>query len=153
MPQMQEPEGRSYNEAYPESAGYRAYQDHDQAEWSQDQYASQQKLRPEAEAKLSTINYVMATLSLVASSLIMALSIALVTLTANIFGRTIGTGVTSILPDRVFGIIIAGFVVSLILLVFAIAGFVFSIIQLSIMQKKINGANRSWNGYRHRPHN
>lgn len=156
MPQMQEPERQSYNEAYPESAGYRAYQGNEQADWSQYQYASQQKLRPENEAKLGIINYVMAIMSVVASALIMALSVALVALTANIFGRTIGAGTTSILPNGVFGIIIAGFVVSLILLLCAIAGFVFATIQLSIMQKKlkkVSGSSWSNSSYRHRPHN
>src|SRR5713226_9042480 len=130
MQLMQEPEGRSYREGYPQSTGYPPYQDDEQAGWSRPQYDSQQKLQPESEAQLSTTNVVLAILSVVASSLIMGLSIALVALTANSFGRTIGAGVTDILPNGVFGTIIASFVISLILLLFSIAGFVFSLIQL-----------------------
>lgn len=136
MQQMQGPEGRSYNEGYSQPDGYPTYQDSKQAGWSQPQYGSQQKLQTESGARLSTVNLVMAILSLVASSLIMALSIALVALTANIFGRTIGAGAVAALPDKVFGIIIASFIISLILLIFSIAGFVFSIVQISIMGKK-----------------
>src|SRR6266700_3272316 len=51
MQQMQEPEGRSYNEGYPESAEYPTYQDGEQAGWSRPQYESQQKLQPESEAQ------------------------------------------------------------------------------------------------------
>jgi hypothetical protein len=153
---MQEPEGRSYNEGYPESAGYPPYQDDEQAGSSRPQYESQQKLQPESEAKLSTTNSVLAILSVVASSLIMGLSIALVALTANIFGRIIGAGVTDMLPNSVFGIIIASFVISLVLLLFSIVGFVFSTIQLSIMVKKlkrVRGAAKSRPGYQNRPNN
>ncbi len=156
MQQMQEPEGRSYNEGYPESAGYPTYQEDEQAGWSQPQYESQQKLRTESEAKLSTTNSVLAILSVVASSLIMGLSIALVALTANIFGRIIGAGVTGVLPNSVFGIIIASFVISLILLLFSIAGCVFSTIELSIIVKKlkrVSGTAKSRHGYQSRPHN
>ena len=137
MQQMQGPEDRSYNEGYSQSVEYPTYQDEEQSGGSRPQYESQQKLQPESKMKLSTTNYVMAILSLVASSLIMGLSIALVALTANIFGRVIGAGVVSILPHSVFGIIIASFVISLILLLSSIAAFVFSIIQLSIMVKKL----------------
>ena len=134
MQYMQEPEGRSYDEGYPESAGNSANQDDQQARWSQPQYQSQQKLQP--EARLGTTNLVLAILSEVASSVIMGLSIALVALTANIFGRVIATGVANTLPYGVFGISIAGFVIALILLLFSIAGFVFATIQLAIMTRK-----------------
>ena len=140
MQQMQEPEGRSYNQGYPTS------QDDEQARWSRPQYESQQKLQPESEAKLSTSNSVMAILSVVASSLIMGLSIALVALTANIVGRTIGAGVTDILSNSIVGIIIAISVISLLLLLLSITGFVFSTIQLSMMVKKlkrVRGMGRS----------
>jgi len=140
MQQMQEPEGRSYNQGYPTS------QDDEQARWSRPQYESQQKLQPESEAKLSTSNSVMAILSVVASSLIMGLSIALVALTANIVGRTIGAGVTDILSNSIVGIIIAISVISLLLLLLSITGFVFSTIQLSMMVKKlkrVRGTGRS----------
>ena len=96
----------------------------------------------------------MAILSVVASSFIMGLSIALVALTANIFGRTIGAGVTDILPESVFGIIIASFVISLLLLLCSITGFVFSTIQLSMMVKKlkrVRGAAKSRPRYQNRP--
>lgn len=136
MQQMQEPEGRPYNEGYSQSTGYPVYQDDEQARWSQLRDDSQQKLQPENGTKLSTINVVLAILSVVASSFIMAFSITLVTLTANIFGRTIGVGAIKMLSNSVFGIIIASFVFSLILLLFSIAGFVFSVIQLSIIGKK-----------------
>jgi len=56
MQHMQEPEGRSYNEGYPESTGYPTEQDNEQAEWSRSQYESGQKLQPESEAQLSTTN-------------------------------------------------------------------------------------------------
>ncbi len=140
MQQMQEPEGRSSNQGYPTS------QDDEQARWSRPQYESQQKLQPESEAKLSTSNSVMAILSVVASSLIMGLSIALVALTANIVGRTIGAGVTDILSNSIVGIIIAISVISLLLLLLSITGFVFSTIQLSMMVKKlkrVRGMGRS----------
>jgi hypothetical protein len=141
MQEMQEPQRQAYNEGYPESVGYPAdKEENSQAGWSRPQDESQQKLQPESEAKLSTTNHVLAILSVVASSCIMALSIALVALTANIFGRTIGAGVTNILPDKVFGLIIASFVISLIVLLFSIAGFVFATIQLSIMQEKLQRA-------------
>ena len=148
MQYMQEPEGRSYNEGYPESSGNPTNQDDEQARWSQPQYQSQQKLQP--EARLSTTNFVLAILSVVASSVIMGLSISLVALTANIFGRIIATGVTNILPYGVFGISIAGFVIALILLLFSIAGFVFSVIQLSLIagkRKRARGIGRSRRGY------
>jgi uncharacterized membrane protein len=144
MQYMQEPEGRSYNEGYPESAGNPINQDDEQARWSQPQYQSQQKLQP--EARLGTANLVLAILSVVASSVIMGLSIALVALTANIFGRIISSGVANLLPYGIFGISVAGFVISLILLLFSIAGFVFSIVQLAIMTRKrrrARGAVRS----------
>jgi uncharacterized membrane protein len=134
MQYMQEPEGRSYNEGYPEAAGNPINQDDEQARWSQPQYQSQQKLQP--EARLGTANLVLAIMSVVASSVIMGLSIALVALTANVFGRIIAAGVVNTLPYGVFGISVAGFVIALILLLFSIAGFVFSIVQLSIMTKK-----------------
>ena len=156
MQHMQEPDGRSSNEGYPESAGYSTSQDDEQAGWSWPQYESQQKLQPESEAKLSTTNAVLAILSVVASSLIMGLSIALVVLTASIFGRTIGAGVTDVLPDGVSGLIIASFVISLILLLFSIAGFVFSTIQLAMIEKKlqrVRGAAKSRSGYPNRPYN
>ncbi|GCE31801.1 hypothetical protein KDA_72850 [Dictyobacter alpinus] len=141
MSQMQEPERQSYKEWSSESVGYGAYQGKEQAEWPQSQYDSQQKLRPDNDATLSTTNYVMAILSVVASSLIMALSIALVALTANVFGRTVGSGMTAGLPEGVFGLIIASFVVALVLLVFSIAGYVFSVVQISIIQKKLRKKN------------
>lgn len=141
MQEMQEPQRRAYNEGYPESVGYLAdEEDGGQAGRSRPKYESQQKLQPESEAKLSTTNFVLAIQSVVASSLIMALSIALLALTANIFGRTIGEGVTDILPNGVYGIIIASFIISLLLLLFSIAGFVFSVIQLSLMGKKRKSA-------------
>ncbi len=154
MQQMQGPEGRSYNEGYLESVEYPTSQNDEQAAWSRSQYESQQKLQPESEAKLSTTHFVMTILSVVASSLIMGLSIALVALTANIFGRTIGAGVTDILPESVFGIIIASFVISLLLLLCSITGFVFSTIQLSMMVKKlkrVRGAAKSRPRYQNRP--
>ena len=148
MQYMQEPEGQSYNEGYPESAGNPINQDNEQAGWSQPQYTSQQKLQP--EARLGTANLVLAILGVVASSVIMGLSIALVALTANIFGRIIAAGVTNTLPYGIFGISIAGFVIALIVLLFSIAGFVFATIQLAIMTRKrrrARGIGRSRRGY------
>jgi hypothetical protein len=136
MQQMQEPERQAYNEGYPESTGYQTYQDDEQAGGSQPQYESQQKLQPERAAKLSTTSYVMAILGVVASSLIMGLSIALVALTANIFGKVIGAGITDTLPYNVFGMIIGSFVVSLLLLLISIAGYVFSIILITGLSKQ-----------------
>ncbi len=147
MQQMPEPEGKSYNEGYLNSTQSSAYSYDEQSRRSQRQYESQQKLRTESEAKLSTTNLVLAIMGVVTSSLIMGLSIALVALTANIFGRILSAGVTEILPDRVFGIIIAAFIVSLILLLFSIAGFVFSVVQLSLIRKKLKhllNIDRSW---------
>lgn len=137
MQQMQDPEGRSYQAGNVESARYPNYQESEQADWASPQHENQQRLRTESNAKLSTTNYVMAIWSMVASSLIMGLSIALVALTANMFGRTIWAGITDALPYYIFNIIIASFVVSLILLFVSIAGFVFSTIQLSMIVKKL----------------
>src|SRR5262245_34135517 len=132
MQEMQEPQRRGYNEEYLESVGYPADEEKSgQSGWARPPYESQQKILPESEGKLSTTNYVLAIQSLIASSIIMGLSIALLSLTANIFGKTVGTGATDTLPNGVFGLIIASFVVSLILLLFSIAGYVFSIIQIS----------------------
>jgi len=142
MQQMQEPEGRSYNSGYPESAEYPRYQDNEQTEWSQPQYAGQQKLQPEGEVKLSKINSVMAILSVIASSFIMGLSIALTTLTTEMLVKAGG-------PNYTTSIVIASFVISLILLLCSIAGFVFSTIQLALIQKKLKhakGTARSWRG-------
>jgi hypothetical protein len=150
MQQMQGPERQAYNEGYPESTGYQTYQDDEQVGGSQPQYESQQKMQPERAAKLSTTSYVMAILGVVASSLIMGLSIALVALTANIFGKVIEAAITDTLPYNVFGMIIGSFVVSLILLLISIAGFVFSIIQiaaLSKQRKRARRATRSRPGY------
>jgi hypothetical protein len=128
MQQMQEPEGRSSNEGYPESAGYLTDQDDEQARRSPPQYESQQELQPESEAKLSRTNYVIATYSLTASSFIMALSMALVAFFA--------TATTDRLPNGVFSML-------LILLLLSIAGFVLSTIQVSnivMKQKRVRGA-------------
>lgn len=133
---MQEPQRHVYAQGYQESVGYPANEDiGGQAGWIGSQYEGHQKLQPESEAKLSTTNYVFAILSMVASQLIMFLSIALFVLTAKIFSGTVGVGAISGLPNGVAGMIIAGFVVSLILLLFSIASFVFSVIQASSVQK------------------
>ncbi|MBA2391239.1 MAG: hypothetical protein H0V70_00660 [Ktedonobacteraceae bacterium] len=134
MQNMQEPEGRSYNQGYSESAGNPTSQDDEQARWSQPQYGRQQKVQP--EARISTTNFVLAVLGLVTSEVIMGLSIALLALTANIFGKTVAAGATAMLPYGVADIIIGAFVVALILLIFSIAGFVFSTIQLAIIARK-----------------
>ena len=140
MQQMQEPEGRSYNEGYPESAGYPTDQDDEQARRSRSQYESQQKLQPESEAKLSRTNYVMAAYSLTASSFIMSLSIALVAISGTTTDR---------LPNGVFGML-------LILLLFSIAGFVFSTVQvlnMVIKLKRVRGVAKSRPGYQNRSNN
>lgn len=133
---MQEPQRHVYAQGYQESAGYPANEDiGGQAGWIGSQYEGHQKLQLEGEAKLSTTNYVFAVLSMVASQLIMFLSIALLGVTATIFARTVGVGAISGLPNEVAGMIIAGFVVSLVLLFFSIASLVFSIIQVASIQK------------------
>lgn len=140
MQEMQEPQRRTYNEGYPEAGGYSA---DEEADWAQPQYDSQQKLQPERDVKLSTTNYVLAILSTVASQIIMFLSFAVFALTANIFGRTVGAGATSGLPGGLTGVIIGGFVVSLILLLFSITGFILSVTQIAIIQKKRNQAREA----------
>ncbi len=133
---MQEPQRHAYTEGYQESVGYPANEDiGSQTGWRGSQYEGHQKLQPESEAKLSTTNYVFAILSVVASQLILSLSLALVGLTATIFASTVGAGATYGPPNEVAGVIIAGFVISLILLLFSIASLVFSAIQLSSIRK------------------
>jgi hypothetical protein len=140
MQQMQEPEGRSYNEGYPESAGYPTDQDDEQARRSRSQYESQQKLQPESEAKLSRTNYVMAVYSLAASSAIMSLSIAL---------SAISLTTTDRLSNGVFAML-------MILLPTSIAGFVFSTVQavnIQIKLKRVRGVAKSRPGHQNRSTN
>src|SRR5690349_94698 len=125
MQQMQEPEGRGYSEGYQIEPEYSMYdgkqQGEEYAEQPRPQYendeSSQQKIRPSSKASLT-----LAILSIVASAIIMGCAIALVALSAVTFAHSVEL-------DQVFGPMIASLVLSIILLAFSVAAFVFSIVQ------------------------
>jgi len=130
MQQMQEPEGQAYN------AGYQAESDYSEPE--QEQIESpyqpyeggafqQQKLHPPRKASM-----VLAVLSIIASSIIMACAIVLFVMTLITFISSIHGEV----PTHITVLIFISFIFSILLFVCSIPAFVFSIIQATLMRKQ-----------------
>jgi hypothetical protein len=134
---MQDPEERAYSGTYrgdpvgPEYGSSQFSEEYTKEGESQYQTGEwgQQKLQPTSRSEQA--QRAMAIMLMIVTSVIMAISIALFAL--SVTNLAIGSGIA--LPQGLFGRVVASFALSLVMMLFSIAAFVASTIQLSLMMK------------------